>query len=318
MMMMGGSNLVGVTPFENGLEREGYESQHHEQRGNGKGSDILIVVIERLDVQRHGFGQATNMARNHRHRAELAHGARVAKQHAIEQAPFYVGKCHMPESAPAAGSQRDRSLLLVASLVVHQRNELARDERECHEDRCQYDSWKREDDADVVIAKPLPQPTLQSEDQCIDEARHNGRDRKRQIDQRDEKTLAPEIELGDGPGGRDAKDRIQRHGDGSGDQRQAVGRQSIRLGDGAPRSAEPVAECFLEDCEQRQKKKQDDIDQGKRGQAEANQYMVLGRAARFEERTHRRDAVQAWSRLSIRSMTNEMASMMTPMTAAPA
>src|SRR2546430_3746899 len=39
---------------------------------------------------RHGIGFAANMAGHHRHSAELAHGARVAEQHAVQHAPFDI------------------------------------------------------------------------------------------------------------------------------------------------------------------------------------------------------------------------------------
>src|SRR6185295_18160318 len=76
------------TLFENGLHDQRDQGQHRQQRGNRKRRHELILIVENLDQQRHGVGLAADMARHHRHRAELAHGACVAQQYAIRRAPF--------------------------------------------------------------------------------------------------------------------------------------------------------------------------------------------------------------------------------------
>ena len=117
-----------------------------------KARDEVVLVVEDLDVQRHGVGQAADMAGDHRDRAELAHGAGIAQQHAVEQAPFHVGQRHPPEGLPAGGAQRQRRLLVLGALLLHQRDQLAGDEREGDEDRRQHDAGHGEDDLDVVRA----------------------------------------------------------------------------------------------------------------------------------------------------------------------
>ena len=47
----------------------------------------------------------------------------------------------------------------------------------------QHDARHREDDLHVVLLQPRPEPALQPEDQHIDEARHDRRDREWQVDQ---------------------------------------------------------------------------------------------------------------------------------------
>src|SRR3954470_18346212 len=69
--------------LENGLHDQRDQRQHRQQRRNRKRRYELIFVVENLDQQRHGIGLAADMARHDRHRAEFAHGARIAQQHAI-------------------------------------------------------------------------------------------------------------------------------------------------------------------------------------------------------------------------------------------
>src|SRR3954452_3606494 len=85
------------TPFEHGLHDQRDQRQHREQRCNRKRRYELILIVENLNQQRHGVGLAADMARYDRHRAELAHGARVAQQYAIQQPPFDIGQSDAEE-----------------------------------------------------------------------------------------------------------------------------------------------------------------------------------------------------------------------------
>src|SRR6185295_12057843 len=85
------------SPFENGLHDQRDQGKHRQQRGNRKRRHELILIIEDLDQQRHGVGFAADMAGHHRYRAELAHGAGVAQQHTIQQAPFDIGQSDAEE-----------------------------------------------------------------------------------------------------------------------------------------------------------------------------------------------------------------------------
>ena len=127
-------------PFEKRLGRKRQKRQQRQQRRDREGGDEIVLVVEDLHVQRHGVGLAADMAGHHRHRAELAHGARIAKQDAIEQGPPDVGQRHGPEGFEAARAQRQSRLLVGGSLILHQRDQLARDERERDEHRREDDS----------------------------------------------------------------------------------------------------------------------------------------------------------------------------------
>ena len=80
----------------------------------------LIIVVEDFDMQRHRVREPANVAGNHRHGAELAHRARVAQDHAVEQRPFHVGQRDAQERLPAARAQRERRFFFVVALRLHQ------------------------------------------------------------------------------------------------------------------------------------------------------------------------------------------------------
>src|SRR5215207_3118107 len=67
--------------------------------------------------------------------AELADRPAIAKQDAVEKAPFDVRQRHAPEDLAAAGAEHDGGLFLAGAFAVHQRDQLARDERQRHEQR---------------------------------------------------------------------------------------------------------------------------------------------------------------------------------------
>src|ERR1039458_9924670 len=62
-------------PFEKFLERQGDDRDHAEQRRDGEGAGIIVLVIEDLDVQRQRIGLAAYVAGHDRYRAELAQRA---------------------------------------------------------------------------------------------------------------------------------------------------------------------------------------------------------------------------------------------------
>jgi hypothetical protein len=71
-----------------------------------KGRREIIFVVQNLDMQRHRVGDAADMRRHDRDGAELAHGACIAQEHAIEQAPANVRQGDGKEGAPAARTKR--------------------------------------------------------------------------------------------------------------------------------------------------------------------------------------------------------------------
>ena len=109
------------TPLEDGFHHQRDQRQHRQQRGDRERRHELIFVVEHFHMQRHGVGLAADMPRDHRHRAEFAHRACVAQQHAIQHAPFDVRQGDAEESLQAGRAQRDRGLFLLGALLLHQR-----------------------------------------------------------------------------------------------------------------------------------------------------------------------------------------------------
>ena len=135
----------------------------------------------------------------------------------------------MPEGLPAVGSERQRRLLLLGAGRLHDRDQLPRDEGESDEHGRHHNAGHGENDLELVRVEPFTEEALQPEQHHEHQAGNDRRNRKRQIDQRDEKRFATELELGDRPRGGQAKEDIQWHADGRHDEGQADGRQGIRL-----------------------------------------------------------------------------------------
>ncbi|EWS63673.1 hypothetical protein Y695_03093 [Hydrogenophaga sp. T4] len=259
-----------MAPLHHALDHQRDQGQQGQQRGDGKRGHRLVLVVEHLDVQRHGVGLAADVARDHAHGTELAHGARVAQDHAVDQAPLDVGQGHAPEGLPAGGAQNDGGLFFVVALGLHQRDQLACDEGEGHEEGGEDDAGHGEHDLDVVRHQPGAEPALRAEDQHIDQARHHRRDRERQVDQRGQEGLAPELVLGNRPGRGNAERQVQRHGHGGGEQRQADRRPGIGFLERFPVGVPALAKGFGEHGRQRQHQEQEHEHQRDAGQRPAD------------------------------------------------
>ena len=249
-----------------------------------------VLVVENLDLQRHGVGLAADLAGDHRDRAELAHGAGVAEEHAVEQRPLHVGQRDAEEGLPAARAERQRRLLVLRPLLLHDRDQLAGDEGEGDEDRREHDAGHGEDDLDAVRLQERAEEALRAEEQHVDQARGHRRDRERQVDQRDQEALALELELGDRPGGGEAEDEVGRHRDRRDDQRQLDRGERVALGDRREVGADALREGLEEDDDQRQQ--QEDSEEGDRDARSARSapHGALGASRTAERQRQRRRA----------------------------
>ncbi len=193
------------------------------------------------------------MAGYYRHGTELSHRAGVAENHTIHQAPAHLRQGHAEEGHPTSGPQGDRGLLLVVADLLHQRNQLARHVGERHQHGGQNDSGHGEDDADIVVLQPRPEPAPQAEYEHVDHARDHGRDRQRQVDEGNQKALAREFELGDRPGGRQPENRIQGDHDQCREQGQSDGGKRVGVAEAVQVEPDALGEGGDEHrCQRRQ------------------------------------------------------------------
>ena len=242
--------------FEPDLEHEGDEGEDGEQRRAGEGGARLVFVVEHLDVQRQGVGLATDVAGDDRYGTEFAHRAGVAQQHAVQQPPLDVGQGDAAEDLPAARPEGHPHFLLVAALGFHQRDQLARHEREGDEHRRQQDARQREDDFDFVGGKPRPQPALAAEEQDPHQAGDHRGDRERQVDEGQQPLAARKAELGDGPRRSHPAHRVEGHGHGGGDHGEPHRVAGALVLQGLDGDDPPLAQSLHEHRRQRQEQQQ--------------------------------------------------------------
>ncbi|MPN10580.1 hypothetical protein SDC9_157875 [bioreactor metagenome] len=221
-------------------------------------------------MQGHGVGLAPDMTGDHGHGTEFAHGTGVAQNHPIDQTPFDIGQGDIPEGLPARGSKHDSSLLFVAALGLHQRDQLPSDEGKGHEHGGQHNAGYGKDDLNVVLGQPGAQPAIGTEHQHIHQTCDHGRDGERQIDQGRQECLALELVLGNTPRGRHTEDQIQGHGNQRRDQRKLDGRDRIGLAQRGDIDIPALAQCFAKNGQQWQDQEDQHEQQGHYGQNPAH------------------------------------------------
>ena len=102
----GRERLTLRLPLDHALGHQRHQRQQRQQRGDGEGRRRSCIRCRGSRRAAAGVGQAADVAGHHRHRAELAHRAGVAQDHAVEQAPLDVRQRDAEEGLPAAGAQR--------------------------------------------------------------------------------------------------------------------------------------------------------------------------------------------------------------------
>ncbi|KAF9143696.1 hypothetical protein BGX30_015054 [Mortierella sp. GBA39] len=152
-----------------------------------------------------------------RNRPEFPHSAGVAQDHPVQEAPFDIRQRH-----PG------------------------------HEQRCQDDARHGIDDFDIVVAQPGAEPAVRPEHEHEDQPSDDGRHRKGQVDQRDQRPFAAKLEFSNSPGRGDAEHRVQRNGHQRNDERQFQGGQRIWIGESRDVHIPSLLERLGEDDEQRQ------------------------------------------------------------------
>ena len=162
----------------------------------------------------------------------------------------------------------------------------SRAERQRNEQRRKGDARHCEDDLDAVCRKPGAKEALQSEEQHVNEARHHRRHRERNVDQRQEKALAAELELGDRPRGGKAEGGVQRRADRGRENGEPDRSARFGLQQRGKIDARALAEGFDEDNDERQHQKKGEKHQRERDQGGADMGR-LGQRQSHSRRGHR-------------------------------
>src|SRR5262245_42585100 len=76
--LRGQRQFGGLVPFQERFEQQRDQRQEGQQAGHGERADGVVLVVELLDPQRHGVGDARDVAGDDRDGAEFAHGSGVA------------------------------------------------------------------------------------------------------------------------------------------------------------------------------------------------------------------------------------------------
>src|SRR6185437_15335643 len=102
-------------PLHQRLEGQSREREQCEEGGDRERRGEVVVVVQRLDGERHGIGQSPDVARDYRHGSEFSHGACIAENHPVKQSPADLGQGDTEEGHPGPGAQSDGRLLLVVA-----------------------------------------------------------------------------------------------------------------------------------------------------------------------------------------------------------
>ena len=196
------------------------------------------------------------MARNHGDCAELPHGASVAQEHAVQQAPADIGQRDAPKRLPAGGAERQGGLFIVLALRLHDRNEFAGDERKRDENGGEHDARHGEYDPHMMHPQIAAEPPVRAEQEDEHESGDDRRHRERQVDESDQGALAAKFEFGDGPGGRDPEHEVAGNRDGRHLEREPDRFPSHRVGNGDDVCTGTLGQRLGEHHEQRHHQKQ--------------------------------------------------------------
>ena len=118
--------------------------------------------------------------------------------------------------------------------------------------------------------EPGAEPALRAEHQHIDEAGDHRRNREWQIDKGRQEALAAKLEFGDGPGGRQAENRIERYRDGGDEQGQPHRRQGIGIEDRGKIRLQSLGQGLRIDRRQGQHEKQAQVSDGEQQQEQTD------------------------------------------------
>ena len=192
--VLGGGGIAADFPLEQGFGDQRKQAQEGEEGGEGEGAadaGAAVAGVEVFDFAGEGVGFTGEVLRDYGDGAEFAHGAGVAQDDAVEEAPLDVGEGDVPEGLPAIGAPREMAACSsrVPWFLAAEGDEFACDEGEGDEGGGEDQAGEGEDDADVVLLEPGAEKSGAAEDEDEDHAGDDGGDGEGDIDEGGEEGL---------------------------------------------------------------------------------------------------------------------------------
>src|SRR5438270_8965993 len=83
--------LADLAPFQERFDPQRKQREQGQQAGDGERTGGIVFVVEALDLQRHSIRLPDYVTGDNRNGAEFSHGAGVAQNDPVDEAPFYRG-----------------------------------------------------------------------------------------------------------------------------------------------------------------------------------------------------------------------------------
>ena len=207
-------------------------------------------------MQRNSSRSAADLSGDNGNGAELADRAGVAENNPVQQAPFNIRQRNAHEHLPAVGAQNASRHFFVRALRLHDRNQFLGNKGHRYKRRRNDNAGNGENNLDVPgveqVAQKRPCPKHEHEQHTG----NNRRDGKRKVDNRNENSLAGEIEFCYAPRRRDSKQNVKRHGNQRRQKRQSNGGKRVRFDQSRPVHFPPGVKRVSEYENQRQNQEQ--------------------------------------------------------------
>ena len=260
------ARLAPHARFHERLQHERHQREARQQRCDSKRRLRIVFVVKNFNMKRQRIRDAADVPRHDRHRAKLPHRPRGRENHAVEQAPFDVGQRHAEEHLKPAGAKHAGRFLLLSAGGLHDRNDLARHERERNEDRREHDPRNGKHNLEAVIDQPRSKPAAAAEQEHEYQAGNHRRHGEWQIDEGHQQLAAAKLKLAHRPSGGHAEDNVERHGDGCREEGEPQRGDRIRLDDGGRVGVHALRERFDEHRRERHDQEENDETECDRGQ----------------------------------------------------
>ena len=110
-------------------------------------------------MEREGIGLAPQMPGYDRHGSKFPHRPCPAQNHPVQQRPFDMGEGNLPKDRESLCPHQCRRFLLVFSISVHHREQLAEHKRKCDKYCGKNHAWYCKNNFDVMRFQETSHPS---------------------------------------------------------------------------------------------------------------------------------------------------------------